>query len=364
MVKLFKQLFLLSLLLLTSPLYAKDRVVNIYNWSDYIAPDTISKFEKQTGIKVVYDLFDSNEMVEAKLLAGNSGYDIVVPSNAFLAKQIKVGLYQKLDRNKLPNWKNLNPLLMKALEISDPGNQYAIPYLWGTVGIAYNVDKVKAELGEDAPTDSWELIFNEKYMKKLKACGVTFLDSPTEILPIAIKYLGGDPTTTDLAEFKKAQDLFLKIRPYIAYFHSSKYITDLANGNVCVSIGYSGDLQQAKTLAIESKNGVNIHYNIPKEGAGSFFDMMAIPKDAPHPDEAHAFINFVMQPDIIAEITDYIQFPNANLKATPLVSEEIRNDPGIYPTENIQQKLYTFPLLPFAVQRTVINSWARIKASK
>lgn len=348
----------------TGMAYAADDVLHVYNWSDYIAPDTISKFEKQTGIKVVYDVFDNNEIVEAKLIAGNSGYDIVVPSNAFLAKQIKAGLYQPLDKAKLPNWKNLNPTLMKALEVNDPENKYAVPYMWGTIGIAYNVDKVKAALGDNAPTDSWDLVFNVENMKKLKSCGVAFLDSPTEMLPAAMKYLGNDPTATDTTHIKDAQELFLKIRPYVAYFHSSKNILDLANGNICVSVGYSGDLQQSKVRAKEAKNGVNIQYNIPKEGAASFFDMMAIPKDAPNPDAAHKFINFIMQPEIAAEITNYVRFPNANSAATPLVAEDIRTDPGIYPTEAVMEKIYTFPLLPLKTQRAMVSSWTKVKTSK
>lgn len=351
-------------LVATGIVSAAENALHIYNWSDYIAPDTISKFEKQTGIKVVYDVFDNNEIVEAKLIAGNSGYDIVVPSNAFLAKQIKAGLYQPLDRSKLPNWKNLNPTLMKVLEVNDPENKYAIPYMWGTIGIAYNVDKVKAVLGDNAPVDSWDLVFNVENMEKLKSCGVAFLDSPTEMLPAAMKYLGEDPTATDTKNIKDAQALFLKIRPYVAYFHSSKNILDLANGNICVSVGYSGDLQQSKTRAEEAKNGVHIKYNIPKEGAASFFDMMAIPKDAPNPDAAHQFINFIMQPEIAAEITNYIRFPNANSAATSLVDKDITSDPGIYPTEEIMEKIYTFPLLPLKTQRTMVNSWTKVKTSK
>ncbi|UYZ85285.1 polyamine ABC transporter substrate-binding protein [Entomomonas sp. E2T0] len=366
MMKFFKKTLLATSITIvaTGMAYAADDVLHVYNWSDYIAPDTISKFEKQTGIKVVYDVFDNNEIVEAKLIAGNSGYDIVVPSNAFLAKQIKAGLYQPLDKTKLPNWKNLNPTLMKALEVNDPENKYAVPYMWGTIGIAYNVDKVKAALGDNAPTDSWDLVFNVENMKKLKSCGVAFLDSPTEMLPAAMKYLGNDPTATDTAHIKEAQELFLKIRPYVAYFHSSKNILDLANGNICVSVGYSGDLQQSKIRAKEAKNGVNIQYNIPKEGAASFFDMMAIPKDAPNPDAAHKFINFIMQPEIAAEITNYVRFPNANSAATPLVIEDIRNDPGIYPTEAVMEKIYTFPLLPLKTQRAMVSSWTKVKTSK
>ncbi|MBZ6066869.1 polyamine ABC transporter substrate-binding protein [Aeromonas schubertii] len=343
---------------------AADKKLHVYNWSDYIAPDTIAKFEKETGIKVVYDVFDSNEVLEAKLLAGKSGYDVVVPSNPFLAKQIKAGVFQKLDKSKLPNWKNLDTDLLKALEPSDPGNQYSLPYMWGTIGYAYNVDKVKAVLGDKAPVDSWDLVFKPENMAKLKECGVSFLDSPTEMLPAAMHYQGLPSNSEKPADLKKAEELFLSIRPYTAYFHSSKYIGDLANGNLCVAVGYSGDLQQSKSRAVEANNGVNIVYTIPKEGAGSFFDMLAVPADAKNVEEAHAFLNFLMKPEIIAEITNAVQFPNGNKAATPLVDEAIRTDPGIYPTAETLKKIYTFPDLPAKVQRAMTRSWTKIKSGK
>ncbi len=303
-------------------------------------------------------------LLEAKLLAGKSGYDIVVPSNNFLAKQIKAKVYQPLDRAKLPNWKNLDSNLLKTLEVSDPGNQYSIPYMWGTIGIGYNVDKVKAVLGDSAPVDSWDLVFKPENMAKLKECGVSFLDSPTEILPIALHYLGYKTDSQNPKELKEAEDLFLKIRPNVAYFHSSKYISDLANGNLCVAVGYSGDIQQSKSRAEEAKNGVNIQYVIPKEGAGSFFDMLAIPADAKNVEGAHAFLDFLMQPEIMAEITNYVQFPNGNAAATPLLDEAIRNDPGIYPDAATMAKIYTFPDLPAKVQRQMTRSWTTIKSGK
>ncbi|WP_341304256.1 extracellular solute-binding protein [Pseudomonas sp. TMP25] len=343
---------------------ASDKVLHVYNWSDYIAPDTVENFTKETGIKVVYDVFDSNETLEAKLLAGSSGYDIVVPSNNFLAKQIKAKVYQPLDRSKLPNWKNLDTSLLKAVSVSDPDNQYAFPYMWGTIGIGYNVDKVKAALGDDAPVNSWDLVFNPETVAKLKGCGVTFLDSPTEILPAALNYLGFKPDSTDKAELKQAEALFLKVRPSISYFHSSKYIGDLANGNICVAIGYSGDLYQSKSRAEEAKNGVNISYSIPKEGAGSFFDMLAIPADAKNVEEAHIFLNYLMKPEVMASITNFVQFPNGNAAATPLVDDVLRNDPGVYPDAETMTKIYTFPDLPSNVQRTMTRSWTTIKSGR
>ncbi|AVO52758.1 polyamine ABC transporter substrate-binding protein [Ectopseudomonas mendocina] len=343
---------------------ADDKVLHVYNWSDYIAEDTLANFEKETGIKVVYDVFDSNEVLEAKLLAGSSGYDVVVPSNPFLAKQIKAGVFQKLDKSKLPNWSNLDKDLLHALEPSDPGNQYSIPYMWGTIGIGYNVEKVKAVLGENAPVDSWDLVFKPENIEKLKSCGVSFLDSPTEILPAALHYLGYAPDSSKADELKKAEELFLKVRPSISYFHSSKYISDLANGNICVAIGYSGDIYQSKARAEEAKNGVQVGYNIPKEGAGSFFDMLAVPADAKNVEAAHVFLNYLMKPEVMANITNYVQFPNGNAAATPLVDEALRTDPGVYPTPEVLKKIYTFPDLPPAVQRNMTRSWTKIKSGR
>ena len=318
---------------------ADDKVLHVYNWSDYIAPDTLAKFEKESGIKVVYDVYDSNETLEAKLLAGKSGYDVVLPSNNFLAKQIKAKVYQPLDKAQLPNWKNLNQDLLKTVSVSDPGNQYA-------------------------PVDSWDLLFKPENIEKLKGCGVSFLDSPTEMLPIALHYLGYPTDSQDPKQLKEAEALFLKIRPAITYFHSSKYISDLANGNVCVAVGYSGDIKQAKSRAEEAKGGVTVGYNIPKEGAGSFFDMLAVPADAANPKGALAFINFLMKPEIIAEITNNVQFPNANAAATPLVDEALRNDPGVYPSAEVTKKLYTAVDLPAKVQRVMTRSWTKIKSGK
>jgi putrescine transport system substrate-binding protein len=343
---------------------ADDKVIRVYNWSDYIAEDTLAKFTEETGIRVVYDVYDSNEVLEAKLLAGKSGYDIVVPSNSFLAKQIKAGVYLPLDKSKLPNWKNLDPDLMKTLEISDPGNKYAMPYMWGTVGIGYNPGKVKAAMGDNAPVDSWDLLFKLENIVKLKDCGVSVLDSPTEILPAALHYLGYKSDSQDSKELKEAEALFLKVRPYITYFHSSKYIGDLANGNICVAIGYGGDIYTAKARADEAKNGVKVLYGIPKEGAGSFFDTVAIPKDAENSEGALKFINYLLKPDVIAEISNFVSFPNANAAATALVNAEIRNDPGIYPTPEVMKTLYAFPDLPAKVQRLMTRSWTTIKSGK
>jgi putrescine transport system substrate-binding protein len=342
---------------------AEDKVLHVYNWSDYIAEDTLDNFQKETGIKVVYDVFDSNETLEAKLLSGGSGYDVVVPSNQFLAKQIKAGVFQKLDKSKLPNWKNLNPDLMKALEAADPGNQYAFPYLWGTTGIGYNPAKVKAALGVDK-IDSWAAVFEPENMAKLKSCGVAMLDAPEEIYAAALHYLGKDPIAKSPADVKAAEALLLKVRPHITYFHSSKYISDLANGNICVAVGWSGDVFQAQARAEEVKNDVPVAYAIPKEGAATFFDMMAIPGDAKNVEAAYTFLNYILTPEVIAPISDYVAYPNGNSAATQLVSEEIRNNPGIYPTEEASKKLYTFTELSPKVQRAMTRSWTKVKSGR
>ena len=342
---------------------ADNKVLHVYNWSDYIAPDTIANFEKESGIKVVYDVFDSNETLEAKLLAGKSGYDIVVPSNSFLAKQIKAGVYQELDKSKLPNYANLNKSLLKAVAVSDPDNKHAFPYMWGSMGIGYNPEKVKAALGVDK-IDSWDVLMKPENIAKLKSCGVSFLDSPTEMLPVALHYLGLPTDTTKKADLKQAEDLFMKIRPSIGYFHSSKYISDLANGNICVAVGYSGDIEQAKTRAAEAGGKVKIAYDIPKEGAGSFFDMVAIPKDAENVEAAYAFMNYLLKPDVMAAITNSVRFPNGNEKATALVDKDITSDPGIYPSAEVQSKLYAIADMPAATQREMTRSWTKIKSGK
>lgn len=342
---------------------ADNKVLHVYNWSDYIAPDTIANFEKESGIKVVYDVFDSNETLEAKLLAGKSGYDIVVPSNSFLAKQIKAGVYQELDKSKLPNYANLNRSLLKAVAVSDPDNKHAFPYMWGSMGIGYNPEKVKAALGVDK-IDSWDVLMKPENIAKLKSCGVSFLDSPTEMLPVALHYLGLPTDTQKKADLKQAEDLFMKIRPSIGYFHSSKYISDLANGNICVAVGYSGDIEQAKTRAAEAGGKVKIAYDIPKEGAGSFFDMVAIPKDAENVEAAYAFMNYLLKPEVMAAITNSVRFPNGNEKATPLVDKDITSDPGIYPSADVQAKLYAIADMPAATQREMTRSWTKIKSGK
>jgi putrescine transport system substrate-binding protein len=343
----------------------EEKVLNVYNWSDYIAEDTLAKFELETGIKVTYDVFDDNGVLEAKLLSGKTGYDIVVPSSAFLARQIQAGVFQPLDRAKLPNYKNLDAPLMKKLENADPGNLYSIPYLWGTTGLGINVQAVQKALGPDAPLDSWDLLFDPKYAAKLKACGISMLDAPDEVIPAVLNYLGEDPNSQDVALMQgKALEKLLEVRPYVRYFHSSKYINDLANGDICLALGWSGDIIQAAGRAEEADNGVEVIYAIPSGGAGMWFDMLAIPKDADHPDNAHKFLNFLMRPEIMADITNYVWYPNGVLPSKEFVDQEILDDPSVYPTPEVEAALYTFVVMPPKIDRVQSRVWSRVKTAQ
>ncbi|MEO8492925.1 polyamine ABC transporter substrate-binding protein [Pseudomonas sp.] len=334
--------------------------VHIYNWSDYIGPETLANFEKATGIKPVYDVFDSNETLEGKLLAGRTGYDVVVPSNHFLGKQIKAGAFQKLDKSLLTNYSNLDPALLKRLEKNDPGNQYSVPYLWGTNGIGYNVDKVKEVLGIDH-IDSWAVLFEPENMKKLATCGVSFMDSADEMLPAVLNYMGLNPNSTNPDDYKKAEEKLLKVRPYVTYFHSSKYISDLANGNICVAAGFSGDVFQAKARAAEAGKGVNIAYAIPKEGGNLWFDVLAIPADATNVKEAHAYINYLLQPEVIAQVSDYVGYANPNPGADKLMEQSIRTNAAVYPPQAVLDRTFVNFELPPKVQRLMTRSWTKVK---
>ena len=337
--------------------------VHIYNWSDYIGQTTLADFQKETGIKPVYDVFDSNETLEGKLLAGRTGYDVVVPSNHFLGKQIKAGAFQKLDKSQLPNYSNLDPVLLKRLEQNDPGNLYAVPYLWGTNGIGYNVDKIKAVLGVDK-IDSWGVLFEPENIKKLQSCGVAFLDSADEMMPTVLNYMGLNANSTNPEDYKKAEAKLLAVRPYVTYFHSSKYIGDLANGDTCIAIGFSGDMFQAKNRADEAKKGVNIAYSIPKEGGALWFDMLAIPKDSSNVKEAHAFINYLLKPEVIAQVSDYVGYANPNPGSDKLMEQSIRTDEAVYPPQAVLDKTYVSIELPPNIQRLMTRSWTKVKSGK
>ncbi|WP_160286778.1 polyamine ABC transporter substrate-binding protein [Pseudomonas knackmussii] len=337
-----------------------EPTVSVYNWTDYIAPDTLAGFQKTTGIKPIYDVFDSNETLEGKLLAGRSGYDVVVPSNHFLTRQVQAGVFLELDRSKLPNWNHLDPKLLKLLEQNDPGNKHSVPYLWGTNGIGYNVEKVKQVLGVDH-IDSWAVMFEPENLKKLNQCGVAFMDSADELIPSVLNYLGLDPNSTNPADYEKAEAKLMQLRPYVTYFHSSKYISDLANGNICVAFGYSGDVFQAAARAKEAKNGIQIAYAIPKEGANLWFDLMAIPSDAKNPDQALAFINYILEPKVIAGISQYVGYPSANADAKALLDPEMQNNPEVYPSQAVLDKLYIAKAPPPKIMRLMTRSWSKIK---
>jgi putrescine transport system substrate-binding protein len=342
---------------------AQDKVVNVYNWSDYIEPSILDAFTTETGIRVVYDVFDSNEMLETKLLAGGSGYDVVVPSGPFLQRQIAAGVYQPLQKDKLPNLVNMWPKISELGAKYDPGNEYSINYMWGSTGIGYNVDKVRERLGIER-VDSWSVVFDPAQIAKLADCGVMMLDAPDEIFRAALNYMGLDPDSTDAADYENAAELILSVRPYIQKFHSSEYINALANGDICLAVGWSGDMLQARDRASEAGAGVTVSYAIPKEGAMLFLDQMAIPADAPNPENAHVFLDYIMRPEVIAQATNYVNYPNGNIASKPFVAEEVRNDPSIYPDDATMANLYVVSPFDARLQRTVTRLWTQIRTGE
>ena len=343
---------------------AQQRVVNVYNWSDYIDPAVLKEFTAKTGITVRYDTYDSNETVETKLLAGKSGYDVVVPTSNFLQREIKAGVLQKLDKSKLPNLKNVWPKIAEGLTAFDPGNQYAVDYMWGTTGIGYNVKAMRARLGENAKIDSWDIVFKPEILAKFKDCGIHMLDAPTDIMPAALHYLGLDPNSTKPADLERAADLLEKIRPSVRKFHSSEYINALATGEICLAVGWSGDILQARNRAREAKNGIEIGYAIPKEGAQMWFDSFAIPKDAPHPAEALAFINFMLDPQVAAKNSNFVAYANGNLASQKYIDKAVLDDPGVYPDAATIAKLYTVRAWDPRAQRLINRLWTRVKTGQ
>lgn len=339
--------------------------VHLYNWNDYFAEDTLAKFEERSGIRPVLDLYDSNDVLEAKLFAGNSGYDLVFPTaRPFGARHIKAGLYQPLDKSKLPGLDRLDPAIVGSLTDLDPGNAHFVPYMWGTTGIGVNSAKLKAALGDDIATDTWGLIFDSEKAGKLAACGISMLDDPSEAFAAALAYLGKDPNSHADGDLEAAAELLKAARPHIRYFHSSQYISDLANGDLCVAHGYSGDILQARSRAEEAGKGVEVAYRIPREGAVLWTDVMAIPKDAPNPAAAHAFIAFVLEPQVVADISNQVMYANPNLEATPLLDEAVRADPGIYPSEEVKAKLFVMETPDDKQLRNLNRLWTRIKAQR
>ena len=343
---------------------AAERTVNFYNWSNYMAPGVLEDFTKETGIKVVYDTFDANETLETRLLAGKSGYDVVVPTAYFLQRQIKANIFQKLDKSKLPNLANAWPVVTKQLAIYDPGNQYAANYMWGTTGIGYNVKMVQKILGSDARIDSWDIVFKPENLAKFKDCGIHMLDSADDIFPAALGYLGLDPNSTKPADLEKAADLVTKIAPFVRKFHSSEYLSALATGEICFVVGWSGDIMQARSRAAEARSDTEIGYAIPKEGAQMFFDNLAIPADAKNVAEAYELINYLYRPDVAAKNSDFLSYANGNLASQKLVDPKILNDRNIYPDEATQKKLFVITARDPATQRIINRLWTRVKTGR
>jgi len=340
-----------------------EKVVNVYNWSDYIEPTVLDEFTRETGVKVNYEVMDSNELLETKLVAGRTGYDVVVPSANFLARQIKSGIYQKLDKSKLDNLKNLDPDITKRLEVFDPGNEHAVNYMWGTSGVAYNEEAIKAAM-PDAPVDSFAMFWNPKVVSKFAKCGVSVLDAPSEVIGTVLIYLGKDANSENPEDLKAAEKVLVSVRPYIRLINSSKYIEDLANGEICLALGWSGDTLQARDRAAEAQKPFTIKYNIPKEGAVMFFDSMAIPADASHVKNAHLFINYMLRAEVAAKNSNFISFANSNAASWPLVSAEVKNNPGIFPTPEMMPKLV--PDLPESAEftRILTRTWTRFRTGK
>ncbi|MFX0542289.1 polyamine ABC transporter substrate-binding protein [Roseovarius sp. S4756] len=341
---------------------AMAQEVRVYNWSDYIDEALLDKFEQETGLDLIYDVFDSNEVLETKMLAGGSGYDVVVPSGTFLQRQVSAGAFQKLDPSKLPNLENMWELIENRTIRYDPENAYSINYMWGTTGIGINVDKVKEALGEDAPVGSLDLIFKPENMEKLAECGVHFLDAPTEMIPASLAWLGEDPDSHEPDVIAKTEEVLSAVRPYVQKFHSSEYINALANGDICVAFGWSGDILQARDRAVEADNGVTIAYNAPSEGALMWFDQMAIPIDAPNPDGAHKFLNFIMDPENIAAASNYVYYANGNKASQEYLVEDVIGDPAVYPDEATLENLYITTPYPAKVQRKVTRLWTAVKS--
>lgn len=344
---------------------AGERVLYVYNWSDYIAEDTLEYFEAETGIQVVYDVYDSNEMLETKLMAGASGYDVVFPSaRPFAQRHIQAGIYAPLDKDRLTNLGNLDPGLLAGLQDVDPDNTHTLPYMWGTTGLGINVAKVKEILGEDAPLDSWSLLFDPANAEKLAACGISVLDDEQETFAAALIWKGRNPNALEGDETEVVKDVYAGIRPHVRYFNSSRYIDDLANGDICLAMGYSGDVSQARDGAAEAENGIEIAYIIPKEGAVRWVDLIAIPKDAPHPENAHVFVDYLLRPEVAAGIVDYVSYASPNTAAMEKVDPEIAGDPGVYPPADVMAKLVDPVTLPAQTTRERVRAWTTIKTGQ
>ena len=342
-----------------------ERTVNVYNWSDYIAPRVVEAFTKETGIRVRYDTFDSNDTLETKLLAGKSGYDVVVPTAYFMERQIKIGIFQKLDKTKLPNLANLWPEITQRLARYDPGNEYAVNYMWGTTGIGFNTKSAREALGANAPAiDSWKMVFDPEQFSRFKDCGVHMLDSSDDILPAALLYLALDPNSTEQADLQRAAELVSRVRPFVRKFHSSEYVNALASGEICLAVGYSGDIKQAQKRATEAKNNINIAYVIPKEGAQLWFDNLAIPRDAKNTAEAYAFLDYLQKPEVAAANSNYVSYANGNLASQKFLDPALLNDKTVYPDEATMQRLFTIDAHDPKTERLMNRLWIKIKTGR
>ncbi|WP_443136701.1 polyamine ABC transporter substrate-binding protein [Methylobacterium sp. Leaf112] len=341
-----------------------ERVINIYNWSDYIDPKMLDAFTKETGIKVVYDTYDNNEILETKLLAGRSGYDLVVPSGPFLQRLIRAGVFQPLDKAKIPNLVHAWPEITGRLAAYDPGNAYAVDYMWGTTGIGVNLGLVRERLGAAQPLNTWNLVLNGGLLNKLKDCGVMLLDSPEDLIPSLLPAYGLKPDTRRWDDITQVTDALFKVRGAVRKFHSSEYINGLANGDLCFAVGYSGDVMQAKKRAEEAKNDVEIAYYVPREGSLMWFDAFAIPKDAPHAAEAHAFIDYMMRPEVAAANTNFVSYASGNAAAKKFVKAEILGNPGIYPDDATLQRLFVNTAWDDRTQRFVTRAWTRVRTGR
>jgi len=348
-----------ALVLVATLARADSGTVRVYNWSDYIDPEILSGFEAKTGIKVVYDVFDSNDILETKLLAGGTGYDLVFPSGNFLARQIQAGIFQTLDKSRLPNWKNLDTEIMAKAAVFDPGNAHAVVYMWGTSGLAFNAGMI-AERMADAPTTSWAMLLDPEIAARFADCGIYMLDAVDEAIPAALNYLGLDPNAKTPEAIDTAETQLMKIRPFVRKFHSSENINALAAGDICLAMIWSGDAKIAASRAEEAGKDFEIKYAIPAEGAQLWFDLMAIPKDAPNPDGAYAFMNYLMEPEVIAKATDFVSYPNANKASKPFVDPAIVADPGVYPPPAVMARLYVITPADRQQQRLLTRAWQRI----
>jgi putrescine transport system substrate-binding protein len=339
---------------------AEEKLLNVYSWLDYIAPDTVANFEKETGIKVHYDMYDNNEVLETKLLTGNTHYDIVLPTGYFFARQRSAGIFRKLDKAALSNLHNADPEILRMMAVYDPGNDYAIPYMFATTGLGYNVAQVQARLGGNVP-DGWSLLFDANNAAKLKDCGIAIVDSEMDVFESAMLYLGKDPNRLDAADVAAASAVLMKIRPFVRYIDPAQYISDMANGSICLSLGWSGDVEQANSRAAEANTGVKLAYFVPREGAAITVDMMAIPADAPHPHNAALWMNYLMRPEVMASITNFIRYPNGYSGSLPGVLDSVKSDAAIYPAEAVRTRLFVPKAVPLDYTRVITREWTRFR---